>query len=130
MDTNDYELRAELDYDAARDFFVRASRDIADSSKEDPLRYLFCTRLPEMFPSKPWWIDEHARKAESNETFSVNNARKSGFADVLIGHTAVEYEKNLTQSAIFSHGYEQVEDYCAGLLNKSVDRENISRRAL
>lgn len=125
METNDYELRAELDYDAARDFFVQASHDIADSSKEDPLRYLFCTRLPIMFPSKPWWIDEHARKAEANEVYSVDNARRSGFADVLIGHTAVEYEKNLSQTAIFDHGFEQVEDYCAGLLNKNVDRDNI-----
>ena len=125
MDTEDYELRAELDYEAARDFFTQAGRDIQDRSKEDPLRYLFCTRLPIMFPSKPWWIDEHARKAEANETYSVDNTRRSGFADVLIGHTAVEYEKNLTQSTIFDHGYEQVEDYCAGLLNKNVDRDNI-----
>lgn len=125
MDMKDYELRAELDYEAARDFFTQAGHDIQDSSKEDPLRYLFCTRLPMMFPSKPWWIDEHARKAEANETYSVDNTRRSGFADVLIGHTAVEYEKNLTQSAIFDHGYEQVEDYCAGLLNKNVDRDNI-----
>jgi len=125
MLSDDYELRAELDYDAARDFFVQASQDITDSSKEDPLRYLFCTRLPIMFPSKPWWIDEHARKAEANETYSVDNTRKSGFADALIGYTAVEYEKNLTRQAIFDHGYEQAEDYCAGLLNKNVDQENI-----
>ncbi|WP_165252832.1 N-6 DNA methylase [Adlercreutzia sp. ZJ304] len=125
MDMKDYELRAELDYEAARDFFTQASHDIQDRSKEDPLRYLFCTRLPTMFPSKPWWIDEHARRAEANETYSVDNTQRSGFADVLIGHTAVEYEKNLAQSSIFDHGYEQVEDYCAGLLNKNVDRDNI-----
>lgn len=125
MDMDKYELRAELDYEAARDFFTQAGFDMQDSSKEDPLRYLFCTRLPIMFPSKPWWIDEHARKAEANETYSVDNTQKHGFADVLIGHTAIEYEKNLTQSAIFDHGYEQVKDYCAGLLNDNVDRDNI-----
>lgn len=125
MGMDNYELRAELDYEAARDFFMQAGHDIQDSSKENPLRYLFCTRLPTMFPSKPWWIDEHARKAEANETYNVDNTRRSGFADVLIGHTAVEYEKDLTQSSIFDHGYTQVEDYCAGLLNKNVDRTNI-----
>lgn len=125
MDMENYELRAELDYEAARDFFTQAGHDIQDSSKEDPLRYFFCTRLPIMFPSNPWWIDEHARKAEANETYSVDNAKRKGFADVLVGYTAVEYEKNLTQGTIFDHGYEQVEDYCAGLLNKGIDRDNI-----
>ena len=125
MCNDTYELRAELDYDAARDFFILARHDIEDSSKEDPLRYLFCTRLPLMFPSRPWWIDEHARKAEANESFVVDNIKKGGFADVLIGCTAVEYEKDLSKQAIFKHGYEQVEDYCAGLLNKKVEAENI-----
>lgn len=125
MEMNDYELRAGLDCDAARDYFVQASHDIADSSKEDPLRYLFCTRLPIMFPSKPWWIDEHARKAEANEVYSIDNMRRNGFVDALIGHTAVEYEKNLSHGAIFKHGFEQVKDYCAGLLNKNVERDNI-----
>lgn len=125
MNWNSYEFCAELDYDAARDFFIQASHDIADSSKEDPLRYLFCTRLPVMFPSKPWWIDEHARKAETNETYNVDSAPRNGFADALIGHTVVEYEKDLSRKAVFDHGYEQVEDYCAGLLNKGIARENI-----
>lgn len=125
MNLDDFELRAALDYDEARSFFELAKHDIADKAKETPLRNLFCTRLPSMFPSKPWWIDEHARHAETNATFSVRNVLKKGFTDTLIGYTAVEYEKNLSWQSLFAHGYEQVEDYCADLLNKNVESDNI-----
>ncbi|MRX80575.1 N-6 DNA methylase [Enorma shizhengliae] len=116
---------ANLDHDAAIEFFKRANERISQGSKEDPLRYLLCSSLPRMFPSNPWWIREHALGAEESETYVTGGITRYGFADVLIGCTAVEYEKNLTVKTIFDTGYSQVKDYCAGLLNKGVDVERV-----
>lgn len=49
----------------------------------------------------------------------------TGFADNLVGLTAIEYEKNLTSTPIFSVGYDQVRDYMAGLLNTGVPQSSI-----
>lgn len=116
---------AKLDATAAADFFREANELINKHEKEDVLRYFLCTKLSEMFPSIPWWISAHAKLAEANSTFLINDATHSGFVDVLIGKTAVEYEKDLTVKAIFDHGYYQVKEYCAGLLNEGVDSQDI-----
>ena len=116
---------ASLDHDAAIEFFKRANDRISQGSKEDPLRYLLCSYLPRMFPSNPWWIKEHALGAEETETYLTDGTTRHGFADVLIGCTAVEYEKNLTIKAIFDTGHSQVKDYCAGLLNKGIDAARV-----
>lgn len=119
------QFAASLDYDAAFEFFKNANERISQGSKEGPLRYLLCSYLPRMFPSNPWWIREHALGAEETEAYVTSGAARYGFADVLIGCTAVEYEKNLTVNTIFNTGFSQVKDYCAGLLNKGVDASRI-----
>lgn len=78
-----------------------------------------------MFPGDHWWISAHAQHAEENQIYRINDETHSGFADVMIGCTVVEYEKNLTKTAIFDEGYRQVEDYCAGLLNRDVAPDKI-----
>jgi len=84
---------------------------------ESPIRHMFSAALPQMFPSRPWWVEHHATKAESHVKFSKKGKKGSGFVDTLIGATAVEYEKDLTNPAIFKTGLGQVKEYCAGLLN-------------
>ena len=74
---------ANLDHDAAIEFFKRANERISQGSKEDPLRYLLCSSLPRMFPSNPWWIREHALGAEESETYVTGGITRYGFADVL-----------------------------------------------
>lgn len=119
------ETLAKLDSEAAKAFFLDARNMIADGAKEDALRYLLCSCLPLIFPSNPWWIKAHAQLAESNSAFRIDDHVRNGFVDVLIGRTAVEYEKNLNNAAIFNEGYHQVKEYCAGLLNEGADALDI-----
>lgn len=116
---------AKLDKEAAIAFFADASDMIARGRKEDAIRYLFCTKLPMMFPDNPWWITAHATLAEANSSFKIEERVKKGFVDVLIGKTAVEYEKDLTKKSVFEDGYRQVEEYCAGLLNEGASPNDI-----
>ena len=51
--------------------------------------------------------------------------RRIGFADSVVGKTAIEYEKNLNISAIFNEGYHQVEEYCAALCNLGIAENEI-----
>lgn len=90
----------------------------ASRKSESPIRHMFSAALPQMFPSQPWWVEHHAKMAEANVKFSKGGKKASGFIDTLIGSTAVEYEKDLTDPAIFKTGFGQVKDYCAGLLNE------------
>lgn len=116
---------ASLDKDEARAYFLDAQRRIDSGEKEDVLRYLFCTQLASMFPNKPWWIEEHAARSESNSTYQVDGKTRHGFVDVLIGKTAVEYEKNLNNKSVYTEGYTQVLDYCAGLINEGTPEKDI-----
>lgn len=116
---------ASMDKVKAREFFTTANSDILAGWKETPLRMLLCTYLPMMFPSMPWWITEHARLAESNSKYRIDTTDHDGFADTLMGYTAVEYEKNLENGPLFEEGKSQVEDYCAGLLNEGVQPQDI-----
>lgn len=118
-------VAASLDRDEAKVYFLDAQRRIDRDEKEDVLRFLFCTRLTSMFPDKPWWIEEHAARSEGNSVYRIGDTTHHGFADVLIGKTAVEYEKNLDNRRVFDEGYGQVLDYCAGLINESVPERDI-----
>lgn len=65
----------------------------------------------------PWWAVEHYRKSESAVKALKKTGKVTNYIDNLVGLTAVEYEKNLTNSALFAEGYEQVRGYVASLLN-------------
>ncbi|OEU71592.1 MAG: hypothetical protein BA863_05610 [Desulfovibrio sp. S3730MH75] len=99
-------------------------------SSESPIRHLFTARLTSIFPpvereSVPWWVAYHAKGAESLVGSDVDGKNKRGFIDTLVGSTAIEYEKDISNQALAKHGEDQVREYCAGLLNKGVPPRNV-----
>ena len=62
---------------------------------------------------------------EAHVHFSTEHRNREGFVDAVVGKTAIEYEKNLTQQAIFDEGYHQVKEYCAALHNIGIPAEEI-----
>lgn len=107
--------------------FARAAqREINDGALEDALRHLLSTSLTSIFPNRPHWIQVHANRAETRLHFlDENDTVRNGFADAVVGKTAIEYEKNLTVQTIFQEGYIQVKEYCAGLYNQGIREDEI-----
>lgn len=101
------------------------SRTGSHRKAESPLRHMFSAALPQMFPSRPWWVEHHATMAETHVHVGKKGKKGSGFIDTLVGSTAIEYEKDLTDSAIFDTGKHQVEGYCASLLNQGTPEDLI-----
>lgn len=102
---------------AAKEYLAEASRLIKQGAVEDVLRHSLSAKLPQMFPDSPWWVGYHSKGSEKHLKFDKGGKTGSGFVDALVGATAIEYEKNLTDQALFTHGLDQLRDYCAGLLN-------------
>ena len=109
----------DFNFEAIRDYAIRAKAQMDASAVEDVLRHMFSAQLPLMFPANPWWILEHSIGVEHDAHFidAAGRARR-GFVDSLVGKTAIEYEKNLAQRAIFDEGFYQVKEYCASSLNR------------
>lgn len=103
---------------AAAACLKEAASLIAEGKIEDVLRQRFAAHLPKMFPNDPWWVAYHGLGSEHHVKFDKDGKAARGFVDSLVGLTAIEYEKDISQAAIFRHGLDQVRDYCAGLLNK------------
>lgn len=103
-----------------------AQHQINNGALEDALRHLLSTSLTSIFPDRPHWIQVHADRSETRLHFlDENNVVKQGFADAVVGKTAIEYEKNLNVQAIFQEGYAQVKEYCAGLYNQGIQVDEI-----
>jgi hypothetical protein len=92
---------------------------------EDVIRHQFEAHLPQLFPENPSWVRHHALGAESHVKFAKAGKNTHGFVDSLVGLTAIEYEKDISQAGLFKHGLEQVKDYCAGLLNEGQPQDLI-----
>lgn len=109
----------------AREFLAEAAKLISEGGKESPLRHNLSAHLPRMFPDMPWWVKDHAKCAETSTVFHKKGRESRGFVDVLVGATAIEYEKDIRDPSIFGTGFGQVKDYCADLLNKGVAQDLI-----
>jgi hypothetical protein len=111
----------QFDKEAAAAFLKNAAGMIG-KDKESPIRHVLSAGLADMYPGKekPWWVTWHARGSEKTIVSDVNGGAKRGFIDTLVGSTAIEYEKDLTNAGLFSHGEDQVREYCAGLINDGV----------
>lgn len=92
---------------------------------EDVLRHNLSSFLRLMFPDIPTWVNLHIQGSEAQVSFSRNSNQHYGFVDSLVGATAIEYEGDLRVRAKFQTGYNQVKEYCAGLLNQGYPPENI-----
>lgn len=99
---------------------------IAAGEDEAPIRSAFNSRLRNIagLPT-PWWTEEHIVKTEAALKARRGLRTATVFSDNLVGLTAIEYEKNLNLSTIFSTGYGQVEEYVAGLLNRGAPKASI-----
>lgn len=115
-----------INVDELRGFVQTAQQLINSGAAEDVLRHLLSTKLSTIFEGSPRWIMEHANGTETHMHFTDEQGTVcSGFADAVVGKTAIEYEKNLTAPVIFRTGYRQVKEYCAGLYNKGIRAEDI-----
>ncbi len=93
---------------------------------ETVVRQTLVAGLSDVFPAanRPWWVERHIRGAEQHLTFS-DQGQTSGYADSVVGSTAIEYEANLNDIERFKAGKHQVHQYCAGLLNTGADPSKI-----
>lgn len=115
-----------MNKDELRSFAATAQREIDNGSVEDKLRHILSASLSKIFPDSPWWVQEHVMGTETYLHFANTKGKERiGFADSVVGKTAIEYEKNLNVSAIFNEGYHQVEEYCAALCNLGIDEDEI-----
>ena len=109
-----------------RSFITTAQHEIDNGAVEDKLRHLLSVRLTKIFPDSPWWVQEHVMGTETYLRFANADGKEQiGFADSVVGKTAIEYEKNLTIKSIFSEGYHQVKKYCAALCNLGIPENEI-----
>ena len=114
-----------MNYNELRDFVHHAQAMISSGAGEDRLRHYLSSKLPSIFPDSPWWIQAHMEGTEAHVRFSAGQRNREGFVDAVVGKTAIEYEKNLTQRVIFDEGYHQVKEYCAALYNIGIPEEEI-----
>ena len=115
-----------MNKDELRSFAATAQHEIDNGSVEDKLRHLLSASLSRIFPDTPWWVQEHVMGTETYLHFAnAKGKERIGFADSVVGKTAIEYEKNLKISSIFNEGYHQVEEYCAALCNLGIDESEI-----
>lgn len=113
------------DIAAGQKWLAEGLKLIKQRNIEDVIRQQFAAHLPQLFPDRPWWVEYHALGAESHVKFAKGGKNTGGFVDTLVGLTAIEYERDISQAALFAHGREQVKDYCAGLLNQGQPQELI-----
>jgi hypothetical protein len=94
-------------------------------TNETVTRHTLVTGLADMFPmeTRPWWVLRHIRGAEAVAKFIEEGRSRSGYADSLVGATAIEYESDLRKQTKFKVGKHQVAQYCAGLLNEGIPPE-------
>lgn len=111
--------------DAAIACIRESSHLIEEGSVEGAIRQRFSAHLSRIFPAEPWWVKLHGTGAEHHVRYNREGTQVGGFVDTLIGNTVIEYEKNISSPQIYSHGLDQVKDYCAGLLNQGGMAEHI-----
>lgn len=99
---------------------------IAAGKIEAVIRSVFTSHL-RVFAGTPlpWWAHEHIVGTEAALKSKRGSRMVTGFADNVVGLTAIEYEKNLTRPALFAIGLDQVHEYMAGLLNSGAPTTSV-----
>jgi len=104
----------------AQQCLAECRKHIVAGEHEATLRSVFNSHLRVIAGAPlPWWAQEHFVKTEAALRSTRAGRSVLGFADNLVGLTAIEYEKDLTSAPIFAEGFRQVREYVAGLLNKN-----------
>ena len=121
-------MSAALPYDevALVELISDANKHRNGGANETVIRQTLIDGLARVFASvtRPWWVERHIRGAEQHLVFRDGDQR-SGYADSVVGLTAIEYETDLRNDARFSSGEHQVRQYCAGVLNTRADPKKI-----
>ena len=114
------------DEDALIDLIRNANRHRDSGANETVIRQSLIDGLARVFASaeRPWWVERHIRGAEQHLTVPDGDQQR-GYADSVVGLTAIEYETDLRDSARFRTGEHQVRQYCTGLLNTGADPDKI-----
>lgn len=117
-----------------RQFIIEAVQN-RGRLNEAQVRNFFLTSLRDAYPdpsTRPIWIqqyvlgEEHKVRTVSAGPDSNQPAKKKrGAVDVVIGLTAVEYEKNLKPRRTYEHAINQIKEYCAGLINPGADPSKV-----
>ncbi|WP_295222558.1 N-6 DNA methylase [uncultured Chryseobacterium sp.] len=119
------DLYSQLQLLSAQECIASCSEMRRAGRLEDVLRHNLSSYLRLMFTDNPAWVTLHIRGSEAQVEFSRNQRQHRGFVDSLVGATAIEYEGNLQNSGKFRNGYQQVKEYCSGLLNLGYPAHNI-----
>lgn len=99
---------------------------IARGEHEATIRSVFNSHLRGIAGTPlPWWAREHFVKTEAALRATRAGRAVTGFADNLVGLTAIEYEKNLASAPVFAEGLRQVHEYVAGLLNNGAPHQSV-----
>jgi hypothetical protein len=116
-----------FDRNAARALLREVNRVREEGSNETVVRQTLIAGLAEVFPreSRPWWVERHIRGAEAYLRFVTLDVQATGYADSVVGLTAIEYERDLRNAALYTEGKHQVRQYCAGLLNTGADPDKV-----
>ena len=94
-----------MNKDKLLEYARKAQQEIDNGAVEDKLRHMLSASLSEIFPDSPWWVQEHVMGTETYLKFANSKGKeRSGFADSVVGKTAIEYEKNLNNISIFNEG--------------------------
>ena len=114
-----------MDREQLRDFVAQAQTMIDAGAVEDRIRHFLSSRLDRIFPDYPWWVQAHMQGTEERVHFATQRGNRGGFVDAVVGKTAIEYEKNLTNHRIFSEGFHQVREYSAALCNLGIPENEV-----
>lgn len=117
-----------LPYDegALTDLISDANRNRDNGVNETVLRQTLVAGLAQVFASvkRPWWVERHIRGAEQHLNIGDDD-QEWGYADSVVGLTAIEYETDLRDVARFNTGEHQIRQYCTGLLNTGAAADKI-----
>lgn len=114
------------DEDALIDLISDANGNRDSGANETVMRQTLVAGLARVFASvkRPWWVERHIRGAEQH--LNISDADQEwGYADSVVGLTAIEYETDLRDATRFGTGEHQVRQYCTGLLNTGADADKI-----
>lgn len=114
------------EYDEAAAIALIQSAGEVRGRHETVVRETLIAGFVQIFPLaiRPWWVERHIRGAEQFLRFRDVD-QKGGYADSVVGLTAIEYESDLTDRTRFRTGKHQVRQYCTGLLNTGADPSRI-----
>ena len=110
--------------DSIKLFISEALRHLAAGAKEDVMTNNFVSYLRQMFPDNPQWVNHYVSGIETSVSLYRRNSVTTGSIDVYIDGTVIEFEKDLSSHFLFTHGREQVQEYCASRIRSGA---NISK---